>query len=217
LGMITGSLAKMAHEVVLLQRTEVAELEELFGPGQVGSSTMPQKRNPAGSEQIMAIAQVVRGLVTSAMDGLLHEHERDGGSYHAEWHYVPEACILTAAAIHGAIEVMSNLRVRSERMSHNLDMTQGLIMSEAVMLRLAQHVGRQSAHEVVYESAMKAFEEGRPLKELLLESEEVGRHLTEDEIDQLIEPASYVGLAPRFVDQVLAYSRKARRTEEFTH
>ncbi|MEE9198575.1 MAG: adenylosuccinate lyase [Dehalococcoidia bacterium] len=216
LGLITGTLAKMGHEVVLLQKTEIAELEELFGPGQVGSSTMPQKRNPTGSEQLMALAKLVRGLVNAAMEGLLHEHERDSGSWHAEWHYIPEACIMTAGAIKGGTEVMGNLQVKSENMRRNLDISRGLVMSEPVMLRLARQVGRQSAHDIIYEAAMKAFEEGRPLKEVLLRSAQVTRHLSGAEIDLLLDPAGYVGLAPRFVDEVLAASRKARAAEEAT-
>ena len=137
LGMIAGSLAKMGHEVVLLQKTEVAEVEELFGPGQVGSSTMPQKRNPARSEQLVALARVSRGLVGIAMEGIQNEHERDSGSLHAEWHFIPEACITSAGAINISIEVMSNLRVRPENMIRNLYVSQGLVMSEAVMLRVA--------------------------------------------------------------------------------
>lgn len=206
-GMIVGSLAKMAHEIVLLQKSEVAEVEEHFGPGQVGSSTMPQKRNPAGSEEIVALSKIVRGFVTAALDGLINEHERDGGAYHAEWHYVPETCILTAGALNRAIEVISNLDVNPENMRRNLDVTNGLVMSERVMIRLAQNLGRQTAHDVVYDCAMKAFREGRPLKDTLLESEEVTQHLSAGEIDELLDPAGYLGLAPMFVDRVLSRMR----------
>ncbi len=206
-GMIVGSLAKMGNEIVLLQKNEFSEVEEHFGRGQVGSSTMPQKRNPTGSEEIVAVSKIVRGFVTSAMEGLLNEHERDGRTYHAEWYYVPETCILTAGAIHRAIEVISHLNVNRESMRRNLDVTNGLIMSERVMIRLAGNLGRQTAHDVVYDCAMKAFEEGRSLKETLLESEEVSPHLSPTEIDELLDPAGYLGLAPTFVDRVVARAR----------
>ncbi|MCH8089339.1 MAG: adenylosuccinate lyase [Chloroflexi bacterium] len=213
LGMIAGSLAKMGHEVVLLQKTEVAEVEELFGPGQVGSSTMPQKRNPARSEQLVALARVARGLVGIAMEGIQNEHERDSGSLHAEWHFIPEACITSAGAINISIEVMTNLRVRPENMIRNLYVSQGLVMSEAVMLGLARVMGRMSAHDVVYHAAMKAFEEGRSLKEVLLETQEVTEHMSESEIDRLLDPTNYLGIAPRFVDKVLEAGPRVREKE----
>ena len=96
LSMIAGTLAKVTHEIVLMQRTEIGELEEKFGEGQVGSSTMPQKRNPMSSEQVIAVARSIRALAGAALEGLEHEDERDSAAMHTEWHFVSEGCILTA-------------------------------------------------------------------------------------------------------------------------
>ena len=214
LSMINGTLAKIAHQVVIMQRTELEEVEEQFGPGQVGSSTMPQKRNPTWSEQVGALARIVRGHAGTALESLEHEDERDSAALHPEWHYVSEGCILTAGALHLCIGIIENLKIRPKNMKRNLDGSRGLIMSEAVMIGLAKTLGRQSAHDVVYDAAQEAFRRGRSLKELLLESKQVTDRLSEAEIDQMLDPTDYLGLAPEFVDQVLETSRRARQSEE---
>ena len=206
LSMIAGSLAKMTHEVVLMQRTEMGELEEKFGPGQVGSSTMPQKRNPTWSEQVIAVARTIRGLAGVALEGLEHEDERDSAVWHSEWHFISEGCILTAGVLNLSSVIFENLQVKPEQMRRNLDHSRGLIMSEAVMIGLAGSLGRFTAHDVVYEAAQKAFEEGRWLKELLMEDERVTNVLSEAEIDRLLDPDSYLGLAKEFVDRVVGES-----------
>ena len=202
LSMIAGSLAKMTHEVVLMQRTEMGELEEKFGVGQVGSSTMPQKRNPTWSEQVIAVARTIRALAGAALEGLEHEDERDSAVWHSEWHFVAEGCILGAGVLNLSIGIFENLQVKPDAMRRNLDHSRGLIMSEAVMIGLAETLGRFTAHDVVYEAAQKAFEEGRWLKDLLMEDERVTNVLSEAEIDELLDPDSYLGLAKEFVDRV---------------
>ena len=213
LSMITGTLAKIGHQIVVLQRTEIGELEERFGPGQVGSSTMPQKRNPMWSEQVGALARIVRGHAGTALECLEHEDERDSAALHPEWHYISESCILTAGALNLCIDITNNLQVRPDNMKRNLDESKGLIMSEAVMIGLAKKLGRQTAHDVVYDAAQEAFVQGRHLRELLQESKQVTDSLTESEIDSLLDPTDYLGLAPVFVDEVVAASRRARKQE----
>ena len=203
LSMIAGSLAKMTHEVVLMQRTEIGELEEKFGPGQVGSSTMPQKRNPTWSEQVIAVARTIRALAGAALEGLEHEDERDSAVWHTEWHFVSEGCILSAGVLNLSIGIFENLQVKPDAMRRNLDHSRGLIMSEAVMIGLADTLGRFTAHDVVYEAAQKAFEQRRWLKDLLLEDQRVTNVLSEADIDALLDPDSYLGLAKQFVDRVI--------------
>ena len=201
--LIAATMGKIAHEVILLQKSEVMELEEPYHMGKIGSSTMPHKRNPMACEAIMAQARLARGLVGPLLEAMgTVEHERDWSAVHTEWSALPEICLLGGAAVAQTLEVVRGLIVYRDRMSENVDALQGLILSEAVMLRLAEFVGRQVAHDVVYEAAMAAFEQRRPLRELLLADERVARHLAASELDELLRPEAYTGLAGEFVDRV---------------
>jgi adenylosuccinate lyase len=204
MALIAGTMGRIAHEVVLLQKSEVMELEEPHHHGKVGSSTMPHKRNPMACEAIMAQARLARSLVPALLESMsMAEHERDWSSVHTEWSAVPEICILTGAAVAQTLEVIRGLSIDRDRMRRNVDALYGLILSEAVMLRLGQEVGRQRAHDLVYEAAMAAFEQRRPLRDLLLEDATITAHLSEDEIDELLRPQAYTGLAGVFVDRVV--------------
>lgn len=203
--MVAGTMGKMAHEVILLQKSEVMELEEPHHHGKVGSSTMPHKRNPMGCEGIMALSRLARSLAPALLESdAAAEHERDWAAVHTEWSALPEIAIATGAAVAQTREVMRNLIVYRDRMAENVDALHGLILSEAVMLALGEHVGRQEAHDIVYEAAMSAFEARRPLKELLLADARVTAHLSAAQIDALLRPEKYTGLAGVFVDRVVA-------------
>jgi 3-carboxy-cis,cis-muconate cycloisomerase len=203
LAMIASTMGKVAHEVILLQKSEVMELEEPFHMGKVGSSTMPHKRNPMGCESIMALARLARTLVPAMLESMgTAEHERDWAAVHTEWAAVPEACILTGAAIAQTLDVARGLIVYREKMRSDVDILHGLILSEAVMLRLGETVGRQVAHELVYEAAMAAYEQRRPLKDLLLEDSRIASCIPAEQLDEILRPDAYTGLAGEFVDQV---------------
>jgi 3-carboxy-cis,cis-muconate cycloisomerase len=202
LAMISMTMSKIAHEVILLQKSEVAELEEPYVRGKVGSSTMPHKRNPMICEGILAEARMVRGIQNTVLSAMESEHERDWGAVHVEWACVPEASILAGGAVAHTLRVIENLIVYRDRMRRNVDILHGLILSEAVMLQLGEHLGRQIAHEVVHEASMLAYEQGRPLSALLMEDSRVTRHLTPDQIDMLMHPAAYTGLCGVFVDRM---------------
>jgi adenylosuccinate lyase len=190
--------------VILLQKSEVMELEEPYHHGKIGSSTMPHKRNPMGCEGIMAQARLARSLQTALLESMgTAEHERDWSAVHAEWAAVPEICLLTGAAVSQTSDVIRGLIVYREKMRQNIDVLHGLILSEAVMLKLGESVGRQIAHDIVYQAAMAAFEQRRPLRELLLEDGRVTGHLSLEEIDDLLRPEAYTGLAGEFVDRVV--------------
>jgi 3-carboxy-cis,cis-muconate cycloisomerase len=205
LALVAGTMGRIAHEVVLLQKSEVMEVEEPHHHGKVGSSTMPHKRNPMASEAIMAQARLARSLVPALLESAsMAEHERDWSSVHTEWSALPEICILTGAAVAQTADVVCGLLVYRDRMRENVDALYGLMLSEAVMLALGEHVGRQEAHDIVYEAAMAAFEQRRPLRDLLLADGRVTAHLTAMEIEALLDPAAYTGLAGVFVDRVLA-------------
>jgi 3-carboxy-cis,cis-muconate cycloisomerase len=202
-GLLSATLAKLAQEVALLQRTEIAEVEEGYVPGRGGSSTMPQKRNPIASEAIIGASRLVRQMVPAMLDAMLHDNERATGPWHAEWLALPEAAILTHGIVAKARELLDGLVVRPDRMRRNLRATGGLISSEAVMMALAPLLGRQRAHDVVYSASMRAVQEETLLVDELLAEPDVAAHLDRAEIERLLDPASYVGLAGDFVDRVL--------------
>jgi adenylosuccinate lyase len=208
LALIGGTLARIAWEVIELQHSEVAELEEPFSHGKVGSSTMPHKRNPTYAERVVALGRLLRGLAGTALETMVMVHERDASAGRAEWALVPEACCLAAAAEHWTLHIVRGLRVNPQRMRENLDRLGGLLLSEAVMLRLGEGLGRNAAHDVVYEAAMAAFEGRGRFRALLLKDARVAAHLSAAELDRLLDPAGYTGLAGVFVDRVVAEARK---------
>jgi adenylosuccinate lyase len=203
LGMLAATAGKIAHEVYTLQRTELAELEEPYPTGKVGSSTMPHKRNPAVCESIMALARAARAAVPQALESLVAEHERDKVELQAEREYIPRIFCHAEAALAKTAYVLEGLQVRAENMRRNLDASGGLILSEAIMMRLSPLIGRQRAHDLLHAACMAAFEQGQPLKQTLMAESAVTEHLSESEIDALLAPENYTGLAVQMVDRVL--------------
>ena len=204
LAMCVASIGKIAHEIYSLQKTEVAELEEPFSTGKVGSSTMPHKRNPPTCEGIVAIARVVRGIVPLAIEGVMAEHERDKVVLQVEREYTTRLFSLTDAAVKKMNYVLAGLTVRPANMRRNLDIQKGLLMSEPVMFALGHKLGRQAAHELVYEICMEVFTEDGSLREGLLKNKEIASQISEAELDAMLDPSSYLGMAETFVDRVLA-------------
>ena len=204
LALITGSLAKIATDVVLLTATETGEVFEPFAPGRGGSSTMPQKRNPVSSELILACAKQVQSRTALVMDSMAADLERSTGPWHVEWAALPEAFVLASGALAQARFLVEGLRVDPNAMRANMDLTRGLIVSEAVMMGLAPALGRQAAHDLVYEACRIATDERRALLDVLLDMPEVTAKLDRDALAALCEPGNYVGEAPEMVDRLLA-------------
>ena len=162
----------------------------------------------------MAIGTIVSQDAALMFAAMRPDHERATGPWHLEWGAIPEACILTGGALHHAIGLLLGLNVRADRMARNLALTDGLIMSEAVMMALAHVIGRQRAHEVIYRAAMVSVGSGRPFEAVLREEPEVATHLSADQLSQVLTPALYTGMSSEFVDRVLAaigHSTKAER------
>ena len=203
MGMISASLGKIAHEIIDLQKLEFGELEEPFEMGKVGSSTMPQKRNPMLCEAVLSLARLTRAQVSTALDSMMHEHERDWSSFQMEWAYVPELCIMTHGAMLLSQRILEGLHVYPKRMVANLSLTRGTLLAERVMLALGRHIGRQQAHDIVYEAAMVAYEQERPFADVLKANAHITLHLSAAEIDRLLDPSDYTGLAGLFVDRVV--------------
>ena len=200
---IAGTMGKIANEVFLLSKTETAELEEPFPAGKVGSSTMPQKRNPAICEGVIAIARAARYCMAPAIEGLVAETERDKVVLQTEREYVSRLHNLTHAAVIKIVSLTGGLQVKSDNMRRNLDITGGLLLSEAVMMALAPMIGRQEAHELIYQIAQRTAVEGGTLNEALRKSPEVTEILSENQIEKLLDPTTYTGLSGVFVDRVL--------------
>jgi adenylosuccinate lyase len=199
------TLDKIAVEIRSLQRSEIAEVEESFRKKQVGSSTMPHKRNPIKSEQICGLARIVRAMIEPELQNNTLWDERDLTNSSCERVVFPEACVLTDHIIKLAIGVIENLRFYPENIRRNLDLLRGLNMGEAVMIELAMRgVGRQEAHEIVRSSAMESHESGKHFKDVLLANSEVANYLSEEDIINLVDPDKYIGTAIEQVEMVVA-------------
>ena len=177
LGVLTGSLGKIATDIMLLMQTEVDEVREPYLPGRGGSSTMPQKRNPIACEFVLAAARNVRQLVPVMLEAMLADHERATGPWHAEWVALPQAFVLSAAALHHTRAILEGLEVDPARMRRNLDLTRGMISAEAVMMALAPAIGREAAHHLVAQACRQAVESDRHLVDVLAANPEVTAHL----------------------------------------
>jgi 3-carboxy-cis,cis-muconate cycloisomerase len=204
LGLLTGSLGKVACDVMLMASTELAEVYEPFVKGRGASSTMPQKRNPISSELMLAASKTVRQHAGLMLDAMVQDFERATGPWHAEWVALPQSFILAEGALHQALFMLGGLIVDEQRMRRNLDMTAGLIVAEAVMMGLAPHLGRNEAHDVVYAACRTASESGDRLADVLAAIPEVVRCLDREAIERLTDPANYLGMAPAMVDRVVA-------------
>lgn len=210
LGLVGGSLGKIAMDVKLMMQHEVAELYEPFHPGRGSSSTMPQKRNPISSCYIHAAVSVVRQHSAALMDAMIADHERSTGPWEIEWIALPEAFCLLAGALKQTRFVLEGLEVDEANMRANIDITKGLVMSEAVMMGLGPYIGREYAHDLVYDLCRDAIRTGTPLLELLVAHPEINAHLNREALARLCDPANYLGQAGVMVDKVLARRQAAR-------
>ena len=206
LALVTGSLGKIALDIMIMASTEFAEVYEPFVKGRGASSTMPQKRNPISSELMLAAAKAVRQHAGLMVDAMIQDFERATGPWHAEWIAIPESFILSAGALHQAKFALGGLIVDTERMKHNLGISRGLIVAEAVMMAMAPFTGRQQAHDIVYDACRTVNEHGGTLAEALAALPEVTAHFDRAAIDRMTDPAHYLGLAPRMVNRAVELS-----------
>jgi len=184
--------------------TEFGEAYEPVVKGRGASSTMPQKRNPISSCYVHAAISVVRQHAAALMDAMVADHERSTGPWEIEWIVLPEAFCLMAGALKQSRFVLEGLEVDARAMRRNIDLTHGLVMSEAVMMGLGHHIGREYAHDLVYDICRQAATQQRPLLDLLAEHPEISKHLDRAALAKLCDPASYLGQSGVMVDRVLA-------------
>ena len=207
LGMLAATCAKIGREIYTLMKTEFGEVEEPVPPGTVGSSTMPQKRNPKLCQDIIAAAAEVRSAVPVALEAMQTEHEADRTTSLMMDAAEARASIATGDMLSRLVEVLRGLRLDPARMRTNLDLGGGLIMAEAVMLSLGKTVGRQHAHDVVYEAAQEAFVQAKSFGSLLAADQRVTAHLKPQEIEALLDPAGYTGLCAMMARDAAARAR----------
>jgi adenylosuccinate lyase len=201
--LLVTTLAKMANEIVQLQKTEIDELRESIPEGAASSSTMPHKRNPVICQRIVALSHHVRYLTGTIVESMAHEHERDAGCLWAEWLAVPQLCIYTGTALRYMMDVISGLEVRVDRMMENLHIQKAIIASEWLLFRLSGMIGKTRSSIKLRELSARAKETGTSLKDMVLEDPEIGSLLTPEELVYLDYPERYIGHAVQIVDQAI--------------
>jgi len=207
LGLISQTLGKIANEIVNAERNEIDEIHEPFNEGKVGSSTMPHKRNPSVCENIISVSRCLRANVGIMQESMFVEHERDGAAWRLEWKALPESCMMLSVMLAQMKYVLSNLTVYPEKMRSNLDLLGGFLLSERVMFAISEKVGKATAHDLVYEASMRGLEGGMTFEKALFENPRVRAALTDDELKKVLDPTTYIGLAPQIVERVLAQQK----------
>ena len=212
LALISQTLYKIAEEIRNLQRTEILEVEEGFGEKQVGSSTMPGKRNPVTCERICGISRTIKHLAMVSLDNIPLWHERDLTNSSSERIIFPEIFILLDYSLKKMIHVLRNLKIYPENIKRNLELTRGIIMAENIMVHISRKIGRQRAHELLRNASMRAFEEKKSLKEVLIDEGIVGELITERELENLLRPENYLGRAKEIVEETINKIRGERES-----
>lgn len=204
LALMTGSLSKIAFDIMIMCMDEISEAAEPFVKDRGASSTMPQKRNPISCEVIRGCNLGVAKAAALLMDAQEADFERATGPWHAEWIALPQVFVLAHCALSQAVFLLEGLEVFPDKMAQNLDISKGLIVAESAMMALAPHVGRQAAHDIVYEACREAQAEDASLYDTLLKRNEVTRYMDKATLKTVLSPESYLGLSQHIVDKILA-------------
>ncbi|KIV84571.1 3-carboxy-cis,cis-muconate cycloisomerase [Exophiala sideris] len=208
--MLSSTCAKFALDVKLMTQTEIGEVSEPYVPHRGSSSTMPQKRNPISCAYITAMTSTVRHLSTSLFEAMLEDHERSTGPWEIEWIVLPQISTLTHATLKHTADLLAGLEVHEDAMQRNLDISNGQIVSEAVMMGLGPTLGRQHAHDVVYELCRRSSTENKQLLDLLCENEEIAKKMSREELAKLCDPRNYLGYSELMVQRVLKLADEPR-------
>jgi adenylosuccinate lyase len=208
LAMVTGTLGRVADEIRTLSRPEFGEVEEKWMPGKVGSTTMPHKRNPERCEQVVVLARLAAAQAGLALTGMIGDHERDSRALRVEWACVPDAAHYCLAGSTILREIVNGLIVHPNRLAENVEKVTDQVMSERLMLELGTRVGKQDAHEIVYELTQQATEQSVPIRELAAERQEIAENLTATAQEAIFEPASYLGASSNLTMKVVTEARK---------
>ena len=214
LGMLASTCSKVAREIYTQMKQEFGEVEEPVPPGTVGSSTMPQKRNPKLTQDMVAAAAQVRALVPLALEAMQTEHEADRTTSLMISHALQDACGQTGDILSRMETMLEGLQVNEARMRQNLDLSGGLIMGEALMLSLGANIGRQEAHDAIYDAAQAAATTDETFQSLLAKDDTVRAHMSTDQIAELLDPTAYTGQCAAIAIEQAARAREvAKRLE----
>ncbi|MEC8201845.1 MAG: adenylosuccinate lyase family protein [Pseudomonadota bacterium] len=208
LGLLAATCGKFGYEIYTGMKQEFGEVEEPISPGTVGSSTMPQKRNPHLSQDVMAYAAQIRTMVPLAMESVMTEHEANRQTSLMMRYAEREVCTLMGDTLERVRLLAEGLVLKPERMRANLDLTDGLIMAEPMMLALGEYVGRQEAHDIVYDAAQEAVVGDKTFIELLSADKRVTGHLSTRQIEKLLDPTAYTGLCAKMAAEQADRARK---------
>jgi adenylosuccinate lyase len=212
MALIGMTYGKIGQEIFLLQSTDIGEVEEALPSTAVGSSTMPHKRNPGKSKDLVVLSREIRRHAEVILDWMISIHERDQISSADQ---LEEICLKTDKLLKAAKPLLKNLVVYPDIMLENIHKTKGLIMSEKLMFVLGERIGKHTAHEAVRVVSMEAFKKKITLKEAALSNPEIAKHLKKEELDEILDPVKYTGLAAQEVDRVIAATFKLRETDDF--
>ncbi len=205
LSLISGSLAKVADEIRCLARNEIGEMEEPFQKGKIGSSTMPHKRNPEMCEQVVVLAKLVNANAGLGIEGLINEHERDYRSVRLEWVSITDTSLFVCGQLEMMKDIMTNLIIHKEKIKQNVQEAATLISTEALMFFLGKTIGKQTAHQLIYEVSMEAIETNQSLIDLLMKNPLVSDNFTRKEIQQTINPENHVGMSRELTRKTIEY------------
>ncbi|MDB9915621.1 adenylosuccinate lyase family protein [Alphaproteobacteria bacterium] len=203
LALVGASLGKIAYDVILMMQTETQEVAEPFLTGRGASSTMPQKRNPISSEVMLACSKILRELHSSMLDAMVLDHERATGQWHVEWYSLPNAFIISSACLSSARYLLEGLEVSPENMNKNMNKTNGLIVAESVMMSLAPHIGRQVAHDLVYDCCRDSIKNKVSLIDTLYSNKTISDIFDKEQLIEIVDPASYLGAGPAMAQRLL--------------
>ncbi|MBY4594130.1 adenylosuccinate lyase [Ottowia caeni] len=207
LAMLGATLSKIGNELFNMQRNEFGEVEEGFSDGKLGSSTMPHKRNPTSAENLAGLSRPLRYNATMMIEGMVQEGERDGIAWKMEWKAVPECCMIAGAMLFQTKNLLAGLKVNADAMAANLDKMRGYLLSERVMLELSERVGKQTAHEWIYEASMHGITTKLSFADAMRQHKGLGELLSDEEIRTFTDPSGYLGECAASVDRVVAQQR----------
>ena len=198
-----ASLGKIAYDIMLMMQSEIQEVAEPFLHGRGSSSTMPQKRNPISSEIMLACSKLLREQHSSMLDAMVLDHERATGQWHVEWSALPNSFIIASSSFRSAKYLLEGLEISPENMKKNINQTKGLIVAEAVMMALAPHIGRQVAHDLVYDCCRKSIKNNIPFIDTLISEDDISNVFNKNELLEIIDPKNYLGAAPAMASRLL--------------
>lgn len=204
LAMLGATLSKIGNELFNMQRNEFSEVEEGFSDGKLGSSTMPHKRNPTSAENLAGLSRPLRYNAAMMVEGMVQESERDGIAWKMEWKALPECCLIAGAMLFQAKNLLAGLKVNAANMASNLDMMRGYLLSERVMLELSERVGKQTAHEWIYEASMHGITSKLSFADAMRQHEGLSGLLSDADIRNFTDPLQYLGQCGATVDRVVA-------------